>query len=346
MTDDPAVIDDDQESPAKYLTVIVTQQPADVATVIGSDISFTVNFSAVIPAQISLVWQCSLNNFNGTTAPADVFIDLVETPGVYEGTATKTLTVKSVDNFLCAFKAKFRCKILFAGSVPTFTNSATVTAAGALNWSGGSGQYDQPGIYIFSFGVLGGVISVFPFPEVPLDLVAFPGPYTYQWTRVSGAAFTCASPTDESPEIVGSGLSVGFHFSGWTCRISNGILTTTSDPIYLGGYIFPLADPDGTAYNVVPILTTNGRAFQNVSPVPPPVIPFNAPWTIAFTQRQRAPAAPTVSIDNNASASTTFSLSGAYPGGTAVCAFVSFLTTGDDGLKYLASGNVGWTGQL
>ena len=51
-------IDDDLESAAKYLTVVVTLQPVDVATTIGLDITFSMNYAAVIPAEITLRWQC------------------------------------------------------------------------------------------------------------------------------------------------------------------------------------------------------------------------------------------------------------------------------------------------
>ncbi len=100
MADERAVIDDDSESAEKYLTVVVTAQPANAVGVIGGQVQFTASYAAVIPAQISVVWQLR----TGSTSPE--WRDLVETTNYYEGVATTTLTVKNLDNFMASWTAR------------------------------------------------------------------------------------------------------------------------------------------------------------------------------------------------------------------------------------------------
>ncbi len=336
--------DSDTESPVKYFTVIVTVQPVAVATTIGSDVTFSMDYAAVIPAEITLVWQCCLN-FNALTPATNKWVDLVETPGVYENTTTKILSVRGVDNFLCAFGARFRCKILFAGSVPTFTDPAAVTAAGALTWKNGDAAING-GVYLgttFAWNNSGSGAFLNPHAPLPVDPVAFPGPYTFLWARVSGPAWTCANPTAQAPSILSSGPD-GFNLGVWKCTVSNGILTTVSDPIYLVAYFFPVAQqPIGGATSVGPSIAKNGAAFTTFASTD---TPFTAPWVVMATQRQRAPATPTFSIVDPTAKFTTFALSSDYPGGTALFGFVAYLSnSGVPGFFYITIGNSGWTGQ-
>lgn len=313
--------DDDQESPAKYFTVVVTVQPADAAVAIGADCTFSMDYAAIIPSEITLQWQCCLNfDRNGRSDdPGPIWADLAESGGIYTGTTTKTLTVHAVDNLLGAgpsgltstspaagkAPAYFRCKVLFAGTVPTFTDPAKIVAAGALTWQGVC-YPDETAIGAQS-GHTAFPVATAPSPFYPS---LFPGPYTYAWNFVSGDAFVCASPTSAAAPFTFAG-SDGFHTSIWTVTVSNGTISTTSDPLTL----IALFGVQVGAFPCSPANTPLGLPFQAVPS-------FSQPWQIIATRRQRIGATPTAQILAPASIGSAFSLSGVQPGGTAITAFL------------------------
>ncbi len=219
--------DDDTESPAKYLTVVVTAQPVSAVGGIGGQVQFTAAYSAVIPAQITVVWQLR----TGSTNP--VWRDLVETTNFYEGVATTTLTVKNIDNFMASWTSRdFRLKILFAGTVPTFTSAASLTIPISASWSpyvGAMGYAVAPNTAITDTMVA----------PVVTGLTA--GPLTYSWAFQSGRVMGISNAAIANPFF--SCTFVAGHtvdFSIWRCTISDGVNSVTTDPIYV---VASFADP-------------------------------------------------------------------------------------------------------
>lgn len=301
------VVDDDQESPAKYLTAVVTLQPADVVGVIGGQVQFTFTYAAIIPAVMSVKWQMDAGH--------DDWQDLVETAGFYEGVATTTLTVKAIDNFLVSqFSrgyARFRGKILFAGSVPTFTDAARVTVPIwiPLFWN------DRQAYCVGYVGPSGGDSS-----SIQVDLGAavrgLPGAKTYLWARVDGSALiTNPAPTD--PLFAAWELlappGLGIVSARWICTISNGINSVVTDPVYVV-FVCVAADPDlGTEAEPVDGDPTEGATLSLTPPNS-----LNGAWTASIAQiNLRCLSSAAISISTPNAAATGFTIPTEPSGGSA-----------------------------
>lgn len=290
--------DDDTESAVKYLTAVVTSQPADAVGVIGGQVQFTFNYSAVIASPFVLLWQIQTD---GST-----WSDLVETAGYYEGVATTTLTVKAIDNYLALRTSlNFRCKLVFAGAVVTFTGTAALSIPIHTNWRGYYGAAAS--------AVTGAACALQINPPVP-TVTGFAGPYTYSWTRVGGSAtFTCTTPTLPNASFAIAATAAGLQYSIWTCTITSGLNSVTTDPLYL--FAFGLT---------APALTANQNTVPDVSQVGGQLTAFGtfvAPWAVALQVNGRQIGTPAISITTPNASSTTFTRNAAQPGGTYILAF-------------------------
>lgn len=304
------VVDDDQESPAKYLTAVITAQPANAVGVLGGQVSFTFSFGAVIPAEFTLQWQIQTDGVN--------WGDLTETTGYYEGVTTTTLTVKALDNFLASRTSRnFRCRLLFAGSVPSFTNPASLTIPIHTNWSGDvivSAAFDVGGPAV---GVLFMGIS----SATGIVVSGISGPFTYTWNFISGdPSIVLATPTSAQPAFFYTpGIPAGLFHAVYTCTVSNGVDTIDSDPIDI--FLFGVSPPDGS------IRGPSGPADQWVSLNGAALGPiftgfFTGPYSIMGQRNTRRGATAAATIDTPALATSTFSLNGPNLPGTAVSCFL------------------------
>lgn len=320
--------DDDQDSPLKgflsYAGIAVTSQPANAVGVIGGTVTFgPVAYTTQLPIAVTLQWEVQIG---GSASPWHV---LVETPGFYEGVATATLSVKSLDNFLAdSPSSNFRLALFYPGTAPIYSNVATLSIPLHTNWIAGlSGN----------FTAQNGDTAVLPlqlgyFPEA----VGFVG-VTYQWTYVSGAPFTCTNPASQAGNFSYLGPP-GLHFSIWTCTISDGITTITSDLIYLA--ICFVASGSGLDRFSVPRVSQNGSAFTSVYGFTPG---HPGPWLLSFEQRLRIAATPTVLIDAPSSSDSTFSLTAVYPGGSAIVGILNPQAQLQPGFEYCGAATA-WVG--
>lgn len=296
--------DDDTESPAKYLTAVVSTEPADAVGVIGGQASFSITFTAVISSLFTPGWQISFDG--GTT-----WGDLVETTGYYEGVATTTLTVKAIDNFLATRDGgngpMFRCRLLFNGAVPSFTQGARLSVPIHTNWYAGSagGMTDSDTAAFITVGL-----------QMPLTVTGFT-PTTYLWSNVGGEAWPILNPNAASCNFI-IPVVAGVHSSRWICTLSDGLgNSVATDPLlFIYAALAPIAQ---VGFQVpAPAVTVDGAAMMG-----PPTI-FVAPWSIAMQNNIRRGVTAAVTPDTPNANTSSFSLNGPDIPGTCVSAFPYF----------------------
>lgn len=268
--------DDDTESPAKYLTAVITAQPADFAGVLTGSANFTFTFSAVIPSLFTFQWQIQLDG--------GAWNDLANASNFYSNVTLQSLTIKNLDNFLATRTVRFRCKLLFAGAVTTFTDSAALTIPLHTNWTAkptGTGVGNSGGAATAALDA-----SLLP------TAVGFAGPYTYSWVNTGGEVFICSDPTIQNPTFDFTGAD-GLHFSIWTCTISNGSQSATTDPLYIFNFISFVGTTATPNTVTVPAQVAVQETMTGVN--------FQSPWTLITQRRIRCtagvivPGTPTVS---------------------------------------------------
>lgn len=323
------VVDDDQESPAKYLTAVITVQPANVVGVIGGQAVFTFTFGAVIPAEFTFGWQIQTD---GVT-----WGDLVETAGFYEGVATQTLTVKAINNYLASNQVagtlNFRCRLLFAGAVPSFTDAASLTVAIYMPMLWENNQE----IYVAAIGPGGGFGGVSNL--VLDDVVGLPGALTYSWVRISGdASILIDSATIVRPSFGMASPSVGPHFALWRATISNGINSVITDPVQIC-IVGTALDPD-----VPSAFDFDGSMADGAEQSLPPTLTFVGPWIPLIEISSRRLTSPAITISTPALPSTTFTIASVPSPGSATalifyCPVLFGILTG------VAGGSTVWGGQ-
>lgn len=299
--------DDDQESPAKYLTAIITAQPVDQVGVIGGDVSFTFSFAAVIPAEFTFQWQIQTD---GAT-----WGDLVETAGYYEGVSAQVLHVKALDNFLATRTSRnFRCKLLFAGSVPTFTDQASLSIPVYVDWSRPS--FPQTNVE--------GNSGIFQVTDKPLLANAilphgFSGPYNYNWAQIGGTAgFLFTGAADPSRPIWAfNNPPLGPLMGIFQATIDNGSTSVVSDPYY--AFMFGVVPFDFVTSQTQ--LTTPEASIDGGEIFAPPGS-FLGPWSIIEQQNIRRGVTPAATLTSAATANTAFSLNGPNIPGTCVSVMV------------------------
>lgn len=291
--------DSDTESPLKYFTVVVTAQPADAVGVLGGSVNFIFTYSAIIPPLLTFQWQIQLDN--------GAWHDLQNTANAYSNVTTNSLSVKRLDNFLATRTVKFRCQILFAGTVPTFTDAAQLTIPLHTNWTA---KPTGTGV-----GNSGGTATAILDPALLPSAVGFSGPYTYAWTNTGGEAFICSDPTIQNPTFDFTGAD-GLHFSVWTCTISNGGQSATTDPLYLFNFI----SFAGTVATPNTITTPD----QVTDSFPMTGANFQSPWTVITQERIRCTAGvATPSFPTNATTGWN-TAAAVLAGGQAIDAFVGY----------------------
>ncbi len=298
--------DDARSSPIKFFFPLVSAQPANAIGVIGGQASFTAAFTSTNPAIVTFLWQIQTDGATWT--------NLVETAGVYEGVATLTLTVKAIDNFLATRTSlNFRCRALFANAVPSFTNPAALSIPIHTDFPTDVGISARAQL-------VGGTLSIGynPGPQV----FGFAGPYTYQWTYVSGEnSWTPGVTTNRSFGVFNFNVQPGWTVAFWKCTITNGTDTVATDPLPFVTY--GAAPPGATTLltnSTTPLSSANGAAlsattFDQV---------FFAPWTVGLQTNLRFPTAAVVTIDSPNAEVSSFTLPGSasQPGGTGVFVYV------------------------
>lgn len=319
------IVDDARVSPLKFilsqLGTTFTLQPVDTTGVIGGQATFTADFT-VNPAFGSVI---ILNWQENPSASAPVWRNLRETAGIYEGVATKTLTIKAIDNFLPSFpNRQFRLAVSFAGTAPTFSDPAQLLVT---NYLIQPGPLCLLGAFIGS-GSMGGLINA--------PLGSFAGPYTFKWDYVSGSViFSPGDDTDRDPlfDIQPPSTPNGVYQAIWTATVSKVPISIVSDPIFLNVIINPdsfiplSGSPDL-------ILTRNSDLSITASlpPFPPgerdpPAVDlyFVGPWTAMGSGTTRFPAAGAITIVSPGNAETEIRFAGPVAGGVGAALFVACL---------------------
>lgn len=286
--------DDDQESPIGFFRIVFTSEPADVVGVLAGQAVFAVTVLSQNPAALTYQWSCAIDGGG--------FFNLTETAGFYEGVATPTLTVKALDNFLASRSSvQFKCQVVFGNILAGYSTPATLTIPLHTSWTPkpmgiGSANWKNTATIALDGSLL---------PSA----VGFAGPYTYLWANTGGTVFGCSDVTLQNPTFSYHGLPADVIVSSiWTCTISNGATTKTTDPIYL----FAVFSVSGTTVTA-PTQTTPYQVGRNEAMLG---ANFQAPWTVLASNKIRCLAGSATPVTPNAAStqwvSSTFLYGGQY----------------------------------
>jgi len=281
--------DDDEQSPLKYFTAI-TSTVADKVGVIGGDVVFSFTYTVLNPALVTgFFWQV---NYTASDNSQTAWRTIDANPSFFSGQSTTSLTVKNINNWLATRPAvRFRCGIILAGTVVSFTNAAQLTVPVHLTW--------QPEPIAAGASVYLTPISAVADPAYLPTPVGFSGPYSYLWTRTGGDAFSIDDATLQVPTFSINSFE-GFHFSVWTCKITGSNGEITSDPLYVLGYVAPPGFTSVPPLRSVPSLSIEGSAITGTTFLP------GSEWTIITRQLIRLPSANPIQIENPNLPETTF----------------------------------------
>lgn len=336
--------DDDvgQETPLKFYTFPVTTQPADASVAIGADAVFTGAFSIPMGTAVTYKWQIKMvlslrtaegviqtlqaggaiavGDGQGHTSSLDIWNDLTEMAGVYQGVDTDTLTVKGIDSFLAQNGgAQFRLKVVrdLVPTIPSFTVGARVLVDTFFSWVAGPNAIYNGQISPDAFQVLLG----FTDPD--------PGLWTLTWEFVSGSG-DISWISGDNFSFTGAAES-GLTLAVWRKKATQGLATVYSDPqtiVYYAAvvgsitteFLFPYyPTQSGAPMNLTRSLDGVLEIFQAFLPV----VQVNTRWT----------GAPAITIADLTLPSGIFTglTATAQPAGTFVSAI--FGLTGTDGVS-------------
>lgn len=334
--------DDDvgQETPLKFYTFPVTTQPADASVAIGADAVFTGAFSIPMGTAVTYKWQIKMvlslqtaegviqspfagggifiGDGQGFTTSLDIWNDLTEMAGVYEGVDTDTLTVKGVDSFLAQNGgAQFRLRVVrdLVPTIPSFTVGARVLVDTFFSWVPGP-------IGIYSAQISPQAFLVF------LDLTApDPGLWTLTWEFVSGSADISWDSGDNFSfnGVAESGLAIAV----WRKKATLGMTTVYSDPQTIVYYAAPVAAI--TTDFLFPYYPTQSGAPMNLTRSLDGVLDIFQAFLPLVQVNTRWAGAPAITIADLTLPSGIFTglTATAQPAGTFVSAI--FGMTGTDG---------------
>jgi hypothetical protein len=310
-----ATVDDEDQSRLPYTVAKITAQPVNQVGLIGGDAVFTFSWQALIPAVFTFRWQVGRFVF----PVGYLWSDLVESPGAYEGTTTETLTVKNIDSYLAELGPKtYRCRLLFSGAVPTFTDPASLSVPYFVS------LFQTP--YAAAAALKGTACSVSRLGNA-VNPVGFAGPYTYLWSKISGANFTLSTPaTDQIPfwSFNASGAT-GIFESVWQCVISNGTVSVSSGPLYL----YATFTDSGAILPSYGQTTPFVQGFGGALTANNPSFVFGTDWSILRNVNLRQPAGQVTFTANSPSAvATLFTQSGVTNPGAFCLGWAQALTAG------------------